>query len=69
MPPGIGQALLSREKPMDFYTAVYTPYSRPAQVSLMDSLSYVWVKVLALLVETLLAFALSYVLFMRADVR
>lgn len=67
--PGIGQALLSREKPTDYYTVVYTPYSLPAQVSLLDSLSYVWIKVLALLVETLLAFALSYVIFMRMDVR
>jgi ABC-2 type transport system permease protein len=69
MYPGIAQALLSREKPTDYYTALYVPYSRPTQVSLLDSLSYAWVKALALIVETLLAFALSYVLFMRADVR
>ncbi len=67
--PGIGQALLSREKPTDYYTVVYTPYSLPVQVSILESLSYAWVKLLALLVETVLAFALSYVLFLRADVR
>jgi ABC-2 type transport system permease protein len=74
--PGVGQALLSREKPvdnpMDYYAVSNTasdPYSRPAQVSILDSLSYSWMKALALVLETLVALALSYVIFMRMDVR
>ena len=74
--PGVGQALLSREKPvdnpMDLYASSNTTfdlYSRPAQVSILDSLSYSWTKALALILEALVAFALSYVIFMRMDVR
>ncbi len=67
--PGVAQALLSKEKPTDYYTSSYVPYSRPAQVSILDSLSYAWLKALALVIEALTAFILSYVIFMRMDVR
>jgi ABC-2 type transport system permease protein len=66
--PGVGQALLSREVYYSVSDPAFDPYSR-AQVSILDSLSYIWVKLLALIVETIVAFALSYVVFLRMDVR
>jgi ABC-2 type transport system permease protein len=68
MYPGIAQALLSDEKPYG-YSTIYGPYSSPERASILDSLSYIWMKALALIIEMSIALALSYVLFMRADVR
>jgi ABC-2 type transport system permease protein len=69
--PSIAGTLLTKDKPMDYSSGVYNhdPYSRPDQATLMDSLSYIWVKALALLVETIVAFGISYIVFMRMDVR
>jgi ABC-2 type transport system permease protein len=70
--PGIAGALLTKDKPTEygFYSGVYyDQYSRPEQATLADSLSYIWVKVLMLLVETMAAFGISYAIFMRMDVR
>jgi ABC-2 type transport system permease protein len=39
------------------------------QMSVLDSLASVWLKVLAILAEIVIAFGISYVIFMRADVR
>src|SRR5271157_1190828 len=45
------------------------PYYVPRQPTLLDSLSYVWNSILALLVEMAVPLALSYVVFMRSDIR
>lgn len=72
--PGIAQALLSNDKPMYSY-ASYGSYTYSSsgvpnhQATLLDSLSYIWVKTLVLGLETLVAFALSYAIVMRMDVR
>ncbi|WP_424359000.1 ABC transporter permease subunit [Methanocella sp. MCL-LM] len=46
----------------------YKPYY-PQQVTLWDSLASVWVNILVLLIETMIAFAVAYVKFLRVDVR
>jgi ABC-type transport system involved in multi-copper enzyme maturation permease subunit len=72
--PGIAGALLSNDKLHDlgaqqYMGSAYVPSSRPEQATLEDSLSYIWVKVLMLLGETMAAFGISYVIFMRMDIR
>jgi ABC-2 type transport system permease protein len=72
--PGIAGALLSNDKIQDpgareYMGSAYVPQSRPEQATLEDSLSYIWVKVLILLAETMAAFGISYAIFMRMDVR
>jgi len=71
--PGIAGALLSNDKIQNpgsvYMDPMYVPYSQPAQATLEDSLSYIWVKVLMLLVETIAAFGISYAIFMRMDIR
>jgi ABC-type transport system involved in multi-copper enzyme maturation permease subunit len=39
------------------------------QISLLDSLASVWIKILVLIVYLVVAFAVSYVVFMRMDIR
>ncbi|CAJ36939.1 ABC transporter permease [Methanocella arvoryzae] len=41
----------------------------PHQVTLWESIASVWVNILVLLIETLIAFAVAYVKFLRVDVR
>ena len=61
--PGIAQALLSKEM-IEPYSGQYT---KPPQASLLDSISYAWPKMLALVVESLIALGLAYVIFMRRN--
>ncbi|AFC99870.1 hypothetical protein Mtc_1114 [Methanocella conradii HZ254] len=63
---GIGNAILSKT-PVQSFSLVATTSAR--QVSLLDSLASVWVKIFVLIVEMVVAFAVSYVAFMRMDVR
>jgi len=64
----IASVILSKQKPYDMYSSSYwTPYTK--NISVLESLSYVWTKVLALIVEIVLAFGITYVVFMRMDIR
>jgi ABC-2 type transport system permease protein len=63
---GIGNAILSKTPVQSFSLTMATP---TRQVSLLDSLASVWVKIFVLIVEMVVAFAVSYVAFMRMDVR
>lgn len=63
---GIGNAILSKT-PVQSLTLMATPSSK--QISLLDSLASVWTKILVLIVEMVVAFAISYVAFMRMDIR
>lgn len=64
---GIATAILSKQKPSNMYGFYYSSYGKT--VSVVESLSYVWTKILGLIVEIVLAFGLSYMLFMRMDIR
>lgn len=64
---GIAGAILSKQKPYDFSSSYWMPSNKT--ISVWESLSYVWMKILALIVEIVVAFAVSYVMFMRMDVR
>ncbi len=63
---GIGNAILSKTPVQSFSLTMATP---TRQVSLLDSLASVWVKIFVLIVEMVVAFVVSYVAFMRMDVR
>lgn len=65
---GIGGTLLSKQDPTAslFLTG---PMSDRKDLSLLDSLSLIWVKLLALIVETVVALGITYWAFMRIDVR
>ena len=65
---GIGQATLSKTPVQAFDFTTFGATSKN-QVSLLDSLGSVWTKLLALLVELIAALAISYVVFMRMDIR
>ena len=62
---GIGQAILNKTSAPQ---GVSTSQSAP-ELSLFDSLASVWVNILVLVVEIIIAFAISYVVFMRMDIR
>jgi ABC-2 type transport system permease protein len=64
---GIATAILSKQKPSNMYGLYYSNYGKT--VSVWESLLYVWTKILGLIVEIVVAFALSYVMFMRMDIR
>jgi ABC-2 type transport system permease protein len=64
---GIAGAILSKQKPYDPYTSYWAPYNKT--ISVLESLSYVWMKALGLIVEIVLAFGITYVAFMRMDIR
>jgi ABC-2 type transport system permease protein len=65
---GIGNAILSKTPVQSLsLTMVMTPSTK--QISLLDSLASVWVKLLVLIVEMVVAFAISYMAFMRMDIR
>lgn len=64
---GIASVILSKQKPYDPYSSYWTSYSKT--ISVLESLSYVWTKVLGLIVEVILAFGITYVAFMRMDIR
>jgi ABC-2 type transport system permease protein len=65
---GIGNAILSKTPVQSLsLTMVMTPSTK--QISLLDSLASVWVKIMVLIVEMVVAFAISYVAFMRMDIR
>lgn len=68
MNPGIAGALLSDDRVQDL-SSQYVPRSQPQKATLADSLSYIWVKVLMLIVEIVAAFGISYVIFLRMDIR
>lgn len=63
---GIGNAILSKT-PVQSFTLMATPSRK--QISLLDSLASVWTKILVLIVEMVVAFAISYAAFMRMDIR
>ncbi len=63
---GIAGTILSNQKPYDF-TSTWSYSSKP--ISVWQSLAYIWTKILALIVEIIVAFGISYVLFMRLDIR
>ncbi|WP_174591737.1 ABC transporter permease [Methanocella conradii] len=63
---GIGNAILSKTPVQSFSLTMATS---TRQVSLLDSLASVWVKIFVLIVEMVVAFVVSYVAFMRMDVR
>jgi ABC-2 type transport system permease protein len=64
---GISGAILSNQKPYD-YTSSYWSYSSKA-ISVWQSLSYVWIKILGLIAEIIIAFGITYMMFMRMDIR
>jgi ABC-2 type transport system permease protein len=64
---GIATAILSKQKPSNMYGLYYSNYGKT--VSVWESLLYVWTKILGLIVEIVVAFALSYIMFMRMDIR
>ena len=64
---GIAGAVLSNQKPYDFTTLSISYSNKP--ISVWQSLTYVWIKILALIAEIIVAFGASYVLFMRLDIR
>jgi ABC-2 type transport system permease protein len=64
---GIASAILSKQKPYVPFSSSYAPYNK--NISILESLSYVWTKVLGLIVEIVLAFGITYVAFMRMDIR
>lgn len=55
-----------RPMPLMAVDYAYDPYKTP---TLMDSLASVWTNILALLIELILPLAVSYVMFMRSDIR
>jgi ABC-2 type transport system permease protein len=55
-----------RPMPLMAVDYAYDPYKIP---TLMDSLASVWTNILALLIELILPLAVSYVMFMRSDIR
>jgi ABC-type transport system involved in multi-copper enzyme maturation permease subunit len=55
--------------PIVYDTMKAPAYYMPQPPTLLDSLSYVWNSILALLVEMAIAMAVSYVVFMRTDIR
>lgn len=65
---GIAGVILSNKKPGDYGIAGIYPYTSNT-ISLWESLSYVWTKVLSLIIITVVAFAISYMKFMRMDIR
>lgn len=65
---GIGQATLSKTPVQTFDLSLYGTASKK-EISLPESLASVWTKILVLLVELAIALAVSYVVFMRMDIR
>ena len=63
---GIGNTILSKTQVQTFSLSL-TPSTK--HISLLDSLASVWIKILVLIVETIVAFAISYMAFMRMDIR
>lgn len=59
-------SILNNEKPYDAYT---TTIYRQTTIPLMQSLSYKWGSLVALFVMSFAAFGVSYVAFMRTDIR
>ncbi|HUL62808.1 MAG TPA: ABC transporter permease subunit, partial [Methanocella sp.] len=49
--------------------AKYMPYSEAAKTNVWDALGSVWVNIVVLLAETLAAFGVAYVKFLRSDIR
>ena len=67
---GIGPALITKQDTSnDMNVYGYGMSSSAKEMSLLDSLAAVWLKVLALVLEIAVAFGIAYVVFMRADVR
>jgi ABC-type transport system involved in multi-copper enzyme maturation permease subunit len=67
---GIGPAMITRQNP---YAYMYGPVtgmgSSGEEMSLLDSLASVWMRVLILIAEILAAFGIAYKAFMRTDIR
>jgi ABC-2 type transport system permease protein len=67
---GIGPAMITRQ---NSYAYMYGPVSGIAssgeEMSLLDSLASVWMRVLILIAEIIAAFGIAYVAFMRTDIR
>ncbi len=64
---GIGNAILSKTPVQGLSLTMAAPSTR--QISLLDSLASVWAKILVLIVYLVVCFAVSYVAFMRMDIR
>ena len=68
---GIGHSILSRKCVVNIYESeddMSVPYYYRS-VSLVESFSFIWVKLLALIIEVIIAFIISYIVFMRMDIR
>jgi ABC-2 type transport system permease protein len=65
---GIGGSMLTKNQATQAY---YTPWmpGTGKEVSLLDSIAFVWVKLLALIIYLVVTFGISYVVFMRMDIR
>jgi ABC-2 type transport system permease protein len=62
---GIGQAILNKTS-----ASSDTSISEPThEISIFDSLASVWIQILVLVIEIVVAFSISYVAFMRMDIR
>lgn len=67
---GIGPAMITRQ---NTYAYMYGPITGTGgsrdEMSLLDSLASVWMRVLILIAEILTAFGIAYLAFMRTDIR
>ncbi len=67
---GIGPAMITRQ---NTYAYMYGPATGMAssgeEMSLLDSLASVWMRVLILIAEIIAAFGIAYLAFMRTDIR
>lgn len=66
---GIGNAILSKTPVQALSLSGLSATPSTKQISLLDSLASVWSKLLVLIVYLVVAFAASYVAFMRMDIR
>lgn len=66
---GVGQAMITR--PFAGMSGVYSGiYKNDAEeISLLDSLGSVWMRILIMIAEIVAAFGIAYVAFMRTDIR
>ncbi len=66
---GIGNAILSKTPVQSLSLSGLSTVPSTKQISLLDSLASVWIKLLVLVVYLVVSFAISYVAFMRMDIR
>jgi len=66
---GIGNAILSKTPVQSLSLTGLSAAASSKQISLLESLASVWIKILILIVYLVVSFAVSYVAFMRTDIR